>query len=391
MNSPHTYIFAAASCIFVLCLGVATYDVWNVEWHARTLSYVCRESPDPTVCYQSEGSKLHGAVELEKIFLIIERVRELDVRYKFCHLWGHRLGELTALENPDAWANAFALNPKNGMCSNGFIHGLIIGRFRTDTLSNEEFKKMLPEFRRACAPRSDWRPSSLDRAMCYHGMGHLFMFVTRADTGRAVDMCQSAIIGSAAPFFTRCLEGVFMQIYQPVEPDDFDLLTYMDMVPTKETYRIFCSTQQDPMVVGACLREAFALFREDVAQGTHVESFCAGQPSGEVRACYETVSSIIGRVHLSVPEEARAACMRLGDWSQECFGRVALAYIEEDREDQEGALSFCLNSPNSFKEQCLSFLFSLTDFVYQRASDRDRLCSTLERLSGGDCTKYYTQ
>ncbi len=67
-------------------------------------------------------------------------------------------------------------------------------------------------------------------------MGHLYDFITNANLPKALGLCERTV---PEAFRWVCIEGVFMQIYQPLEPDDFQLIAQMKMKSTPDTVRPF--------------------------------------------------------------------------------------------------------------------------------------------------------
>jgi hypothetical protein len=313
-----------------------------------------------------------------QIFSIVREIRRLDASYQFCHVAAHKIGERVVAEDPDKWVDAIPLNPSDGLCSNGFIHGVVGGRFRAEVLDDATIEKFLPDFTAACAPRSDWQPSRLDRAICYHGMGHLFDFITDANLDQALSLCSRV----APPEYTRvCTQGVFMQIYQPLEPDDYALIARMPEKPTADTVLRFCASfAADPVAQGSCIEESWPLQRSSITDGTGVERLCAGEPNDEERdVCYISMSSIIGRMTLGAPERAAAACRQLPeDRVATCFSYSAEAVLEEDRADAAQAVALCKLGEASVADQCLSLLTNHADFIFGSANaQREAFCNAV--------------
>jgi len=329
----------------------------------------CKGDPQSSAtCYEKVVPKLYPAQSIPRIMDLVHEIRIKDPSYQFCHVLAHKLGEAVVAEDPARWLNAFALNPANGLCSNGFIHGIIVGRFRDDVLDDQALEKTIPDFQKACEPRRDWVPSSLDQAICYHGLGHLFMFITNADIPKSLSVCDRVTESPTGNFERVCREGVFMQIYQPLEPDDFALLELLPEKPTLENYRRLCS-KYDSVDEGACLREAWPLYEQGVVTGVKVQEFCSGQPNeSETRACYESASAIIGRRSLGMKENIGAACSYFPEkYKHICFVSTAQAAIEEDRAAVKDAIALC-NNAGSASNQCLREIAGRAGFFFARGT-----------------------
>ncbi len=330
---------------------------------AHDIVEVCRNEKDHAVCYESEVPALYPKVSVSDIFAVIRAVRAEDPTYQFCHVLAHKVGERVVAEDPNKWIEAIPENPSDGLCSNGFIHGVTGGRFRSEVLTPATIEQFLPDFTRACVPRPGWQPSDLDRAICYHGMGHLFDFITNADIPAALSLCSKI----TPPEFPRvCIEGVFMQIYQPLEPDDFVLIDQMSTKPTKTTVRSYCAQFTDPRYVGACLRESWPMFRTEIMDGSGVVAFCSGQPNAEqADNCFNATATIIGRMNLGSPDQAAAACNKFPSVQQEgCFTVVAQAILEEDRTNASGAVSLCRQGGATLGDHCISDLVRHATFLF---------------------------
>lgn len=332
-------------------------------------------------CYEREVPKLYPTRSIPEVFAAIREIRTKDSTYQFCHVLAHKMGEAVVAEDPAKWLDAFALNPSDNLCSNGFIHGIIVGRFRNDVLDDASLQATVPDFRKACEPRENWAPSPLDQAICYHGLGHLFTFITNADLMRALDVCDAIGESKTGNFMRVCREGVYMQIYQPLEPDDFELVAQLEIKPTKENYRQFCKTYSSrPEEEGACLREAWPMFRQGLLDGTEAARFCSGQPNSiEEASCYQSISAIVGRMSLGSQSKAVDACKKFPAARQvECFSTVAMTRLEEQQTNGEEAIALCNAAPATIKGECISILAQRASFIFSSGSaEKNRFCSLL--------------
>ncbi|MEN9560985.1 MAG: hypothetical protein RIQ56_258, partial [Candidatus Parcubacteria bacterium] len=183
-------------------------------------------------------------------------------------------------------------------------------------------------------------------------------------------------------------EGVFMQMYQPVEPDDFELVQRLGYELRKDNYRSICAKFKDLDARGACLREAWPLFREGVVSGSGVKNFCSGHPTNLEEACYLTASSIVGRMNLSNPQSAVLACNRFpAEFKLQCFETVAQAFLEEDRNDGTRAILICQESDDSIARSCLMDLAQKASFIFARESpEAARFCAKLPPEFASVCT-----
>lgn len=348
----------------------------DLEALAKDVISSCAESGDKPGCYEQRVPQMYPAHSISQLFDVIRHIRTGDPSYQFCHVLAHKLGERVVAEDPQKWLDAIPLNPTDGMCSNGFIHGVVGGRFRAEVLDDATLEKHIPDFRRACEPRQSWVPTPLDQAICYHGMGHLYDFITDADIPKALELCERT---TRTDMHRVCIEGVFMQIYQPLEPDDFLMIEQMPVKPKKSTVRNFCSAYENPDYEGACLRESWPFFREDIIDGGKVEVFCSGQPNEqEEMKCFQSTFAIIGRMTLNDPKKAAHICERISlDLQSLCFSTVARAIVEEDRADGRGASDMCARAPIGIQEQCYVSLADTAHSMYGSWRALAQFCNAL--------------
>ena len=347
------------------------------ETPAKKVVRDCAQAADRSACYETEVSALYPELPVVQVFDVVREIRREDPSYQFCHVLAHKIGERVVAEDPERWIDAIPLNPSDGLCSNGFIHGVVGGRFRAEVLDDATLQKLLPDFRRACEPRTGWSPSSLDQAICYHGLGHLYDFITNADLPKALDICTQT---TTEQYRRVCIEGVFMQIYQPLEPDDYLMIEQMPVKPTKDTVRQFCARfAGTPAYEGACLRESWPL-HAGMTDGTGVESFCSGQPdAAEEIACYQSATAIIGRLSLGSPEKAASACEKLPHNRQDmCFGTAAQAVLEENRDDASKAIALCALAADPVARSCMLSLAAQAVFIFgQNKNEMKKFCAAL--------------
>jgi hypothetical protein len=377
----------AGACVLVA--GAAAFFLVYAPGAATADEITAKCKTEGEKCYETEVPKLYPSLSIPEVFSVIREIRAKDPSYQFCHVLAHKLGEAIVAEDPVKWLDAIALNPSDNLCSNGFIHGIFVGRYRDDVLDEKRMQEALPELKIACEPHGEWHPSPLDQAICYHGMGHVFMFLTNADFRRALNACNAIGESPTGNFLRVCREGVFMQIYQPLEPDDFALVELLPEKPSAENYRRLCASYSEtPEEEGACLREAWPLFREGITDGSGIVKFCSAQPNeAETNACYQTATAIVGRMSLGNQEQAVKACGFLPSSRQvECFSTVAQTRLEEGQTNGERAIAVCHAAPEDIAHECLTTLARRASFIFAPESqERLRFCSLMPADIQGLC------
>lgn len=359
----------------------------GIDATAYAIVAACERTPgDHSPCYESEIPNLYPKFSVPQLFDIVREIRVLDPSYQFCHVLAHKIGNKVVAEDPNNWLDVIPLNPADGLCSNGFIHGVFEGRFGADVLDDATIGKFMPEFKEACEPHSGWQPSDLDRAICYHGMGHLADFITNANIPKALSICSKV---APSEYQRVCVQGVFMQIYQPLEPDDYALIAQMKVKPSTTTVQTYCARySSDPMAQGSCIEESWPLQQPHIADGTAVAKLCSWEPNGEEKTdCYIAMSSIIGRMSLGVPQKAVAACNAFPESELAiCFSYSAEAVLEENRNDARPAISLCGQAPQSAVQQCVSQLVDHAQFMFgSNQGELNTFCAALPAEYRSEC------
>jgi len=377
MKPLHTILVGISVVVCATALAVFSGANPSLQ-EAQRIVNLCGSEPDRSACYEREVPRMLPEAPLGRVFEVVREIRSLDLSYQFCHVLAHKLGERVVAEDPERWVDAIPLNPTDGLCSNGFIHGVLGGRFRAEVLEPEALKRLIPDFTRACAPRDGWSPTDLDTAICSHGMGHLYMFISDADIPSSLSLCEDTMPEALKRV---CREGVYMQIYQPLEPDDFLLIERMSVKPTKETVRSFCARYSKDEYEGACLRESWPFFREELKTGEGITQFCTGQPNNQEEvACYETALTLSGRFTLGDSSRALSLCGEMTEtWKPMCYASGARAILEEERADGVKAVAFCMNAPAPHQEQCLASLADTANFIFGDSSERKDFCALIPR------------
>ncbi len=389
-TTPYRFLVAFLSVAGVLLLLTTDFLRAPDSDFAKTIFETCQAESDTVSCYEREIPTLYPKRSIKEVFGVVREVRTLDQSYQFCHVLAHKLGERVVEEDPNRWLEAIALNPPDGLCSNGFVHGVIGGRFRAEVLDEATLASLVPDFSRACEPRRGWNPTPLDRAICYHGMGHLYDFITDADLPKALQLCEETARSREPYDFRRvCREGVFMQIYQPLEPDDYLMIERMEVKPATTTVRSFCSRFERDEYEGACLRESWPFFAEEIKNGTGIRDFCQGQPNPmETDACYETAFSIVGRMNLSDAHAASRACdMTPSEERARCYFFVSKAVLEEDRRAASEAIALCQMADTDTSQSCLKDLVGASSSMFISNSESYReFCQKLPEDLKKDCS-----
>src|SRR6185436_3393431 len=209
-------------------------------------------------CFDKEIPQLMRSISMEDAFQVASVVQNSEPSYGYCHVLGHELSARETAKNPNDWKDVIHRCPQ-GICSNGCLHGAAQERFRGEVLNADELVKAQQELIGVCDKTATWNPTGLEAAECFHGLGHLSMYITGGELMRSVNICDTIAIGSdGKPYNTLCYEGAFMQLFQPLDEEDRVLVK--DKGPaTKDQLAQFCKQFGPNDKVEACWREGFTM------------------------------------------------------------------------------------------------------------------------------------
>lgn len=347
-------------------------DRTKLAAYADQVITACQSAPFAPSCYDEEIPKLMDAISMEDAFEVTKLVQEFDPRYRYCHVLAHNLSYREAGKNLNAWKDIITRCPAT-FCNNGCLHGALMRRFNAETLTDAEVEALKPEIADVCEPRGKWNPTEVERSMCYHAIGHLAMYVTGANMTRSSAFCRA--IGEKPDgrnYVQTCTEGVFMQVYQPLEPEDEALIK--DIAPTRDGVVEFCAPF-DGMAREACRREAWPFFRKEIMTPNGLVRFCSytTDPIGE-RTCYSTVLNM-ATIHFLIetndPGGAARYCTALpaAERRSQCFANMATRLIQIDPWYVGDAIAVCeRGNAAGLGEECFRDLVHYAPFSFHPGS-----------------------
>ncbi len=355
----------------------------TIEGYAEQMVTTCADAPFKPTCYEENVPTLVSDMPTEEIFNVVRAIRQMDPEYLYCHVLAHELGVYEVSLDPDNWLNVIAKGPTDGLCSNGYAHGALVARFNDEEFTEEEYKYALEDIAVACEKREGYNPTELTKAICYHGVGHVLIHMTLADIHRSLEGCEFVgLKDDGRDYRQLCIEGVYMQLFQPLEPEDYALADMLPYIPTKETLEAFCTeNSNNDMQYGACWREAWPMFGNDVYTSDGMQALCSGLTEAQGKdLCFISAFTINGRHNLGDPEKMAAACNGLPlEYQGGCFSRGANAFPEEDPGLVPQAIDMCSRADAPVaQDECYGFLAQVASFNFHRTSPAfEELCSSL--------------
>ncbi|MEN9407107.1 MAG: hypothetical protein RLZZ455_323 [Candidatus Parcubacteria bacterium] len=349
-----------------------------LESYAQKMIAKCKDAKYRPTCYDVQIPKLMDTLSMEEAFTVTTIVQDLDPTYSYCHVVGHKLSAREVAKDPSKWKDVVTRCPR-GVCSNGCIHGGFQEKFRKQMFSDSDIEKYTPDLSGICEARGDWKPTGVEQASCYHAVGHLTMYVTNGEIQKALPLCDVISKKEGGRDYTMlCYDGAFMQIFQPLEFDDFSLVEGKQ--PTKETVFSYCAgftlAQQ-----ASCINESWPLFRDEIMTPQGFYAHCAKSPTEYGKKyCYTALAYIITPKLQFDPERTSEFCKVLpSDASLVCLRNAATRMIETDTRNIPKAISLCsLATTEIAKDACFGELAKRSSYYLgENSAAKEDLCQKL--------------
>lgn len=357
--------------------AITTQTESQLQNWAQEVLAKCRGEKYKPGCYDREIPKLMDYISMEDAFGVTKIIQDEDKNYPYCHVLGHKLSAREIQKDPSKWKDVVSRCP-SGVCSNGCIHGGFQERFRAENFTDEEIINLKPDLTDLCEARANWQPTGLEQASCYHALGHLTMYLTSADINKATRLCEETAIKKDGRNFSQlCFDGAFMQIYQPLEPEDFALIK--DKEVKKETVDSFCANFEGKRKA-SCLSESWPLFGAEIQQPEGLIKFCSKEEAQEQGRCFEGMLYVLTAQFNFDSQKIHDFCLGLPDDKQgKCFANSASRMIETDYRNIDNSVKLCLNSQTDINQDaCFSELLKYSTYNFHVGSEQFlKLCNGL--------------
>ena len=355
----------------------------SIREHARTFVDNCKDVDVETACYINEVIKLMEVASMEETFDVIRMGQQEDERLLVCHTIGHVVGETEVKKDPDKWVEVISRCP-DFTCSDGCPHGAVIGKFDTDNLSEDEIEQAKADLANACGYDGNEENLTPPMYKCIHGVGHLFMFLANADIEESLRLCKTIEDNTQAAAYSACSEGVFMIMYQPLGPDQEDLVR--GLAPTVDTIDEFC-TQYEGVDMESCYNEGFVTLQGGVLNQEIVEDHCDySDDPVVVETCLEVLHMVAAKHHIV------SDILRLSDYvdycndastdeiKENCIQSGVIKILQQDVLFVDKVLEICeLSDGIGLREHCLDVLagYFPRTFLPGNHNEGDVYCSAL--------------
>lgn len=373
-----------------------------LQVYADRLIETCSSFQSRQRCYDEEVPKLTDFISMEEAFKVIRLIQEKDDGYWFCHGAGHFLSAREYHKDPTEWKEVMTRCP-TGICSNGCLHGAFQEHFSSEALSPTQLDGLMPDLITLCEVRAGWNPTRQEQASCYHELGHLSLYLTGASIVRAAEVCDEiGIKPDGRNYLETCYEGIFMQVFEPREPEDFALI--YEIVPLKEKLSVceqytvgtekggcwkigwkgkeiaFCN-QFTGDLRGACFREAWVVDDEKIEAAEGIISYCLySNDLAEKRKCYNKLYyGLMAKFEFDEIRMRRLCVSLPQDMMGQCFANTASRMIETDTRLVDRAIELCeFSATYQAESECYEELAHYASFVFHPSSaESKRLCELI--------------
>ncbi len=348
-----------------------------LEDYAQIVLRNCKTSAHSLGCYDSEIPKLMDppySITMEEAFEVTKIVQKKNPKYLYCHVLGHNISAKEERKDPGKWKDIIPRCPAT-MCNNGCVHGSVMARYQSETLNDAQINKLIPELKTVCEPRKSWNPVPIERNMCIHALGHLSIYVTNADIRKSVEMCDKITANHKDSL--DCKQGVFMSLYQPLDPDDLALVKYK--TPKAEDVASFCDKYKyDSEAWSACRRESWPLFYGELQKPEGAVKFCSySDDPQEKKLCYNHVLHIVTILFLireGDPTRLSQFCNKIPKpFDGLCYGSAAIRLVQIDPQLTNKAINTCkIPVDQQLQNYCFKMLIGVSISYFHPESSKDK-------------------
>ena len=381
LKNKNVFIISLLAIVIIfesfIFLHSKSSPVVDLEKYADEVIATCASSSYHPACYDQTIPQLMKYISMEDAFKVTAIIQDKDRSYVYCHVLAHELAAREVDKNPAAWEDVVSRVP-SGMCSNGGIHGAFQERFRGEFFTDEQLKAIEPELNNLCEKRPTWNPTGMEQASCYHALGHLTMYVTDADMTKALGLCDVlALKPDGRDFRHLCYDGAFMQIFQPLEGDDFTLIAGKQV--TKDQLVGFCNkfTGEEK---GSCWSEGWPLYQTEIETPKGLTNYCSKASLTERDRCFDALIFVVTAIFNLDSNKILNYCPGLvGDEKGKCFASAAARMIEVDYRNIQQATDLCSAAekydPNHI---CFNTLLQYSSYNYKVGTPEFyNVCNTL--------------
>ncbi|MDO8408295.1 MAG: hypothetical protein Q7S95_03630 [bacterium] len=362
----------------------------SLQSYANQVRKDCSEVRYRPACYEKEIPALTDLLSMQQVFDVVRLVQQSDPTLLHCHTLGHDIADNEVKKNPGSWKDVIA-NCPDRVCNEGCMHGALMAHYGVESFDENRIAQVKQELTGVCSNAA----TDAGRAICNHGLGHLFMYITSADIPRSLELCDFIAHDNTANshYVPSCIQGVFMTIYQPLGVEAEELVK--SITPKKSAVPAFCAPYSD-IALESCRNESWILSREDILKPDGLTAFCSYSNNTTTQErCYDTVlnnRAITWLLESSEVETYETYCQGLsGSWKEYCFMTGAQKLVQADLQHTKDAVALCQDaSVSGIGESCfeqLSVYFPRT-YLKSGSEEYTDFCTQMPASWRNACLKH---
>jgi|SRR3989344_6321513 len=345
----------------------------KLSGYITTILKDCQDAKFKDQCYKGKVLSLTNAFSLsmQDAFAITDLLQQQSTSYMNCHDLAHELGALETKKDPNRWKDVIVSCPTT-MCNNGCSHGVLTERYKAGYLSDEQIEDAKKEFVDICMPRDNWHPSNAGIYNCHHGIGHLSMYITKANIKKSIQLCKD--IGkkpNGIDYTETCIGAIFMTIFQPLDTDDTELIAKIAPTKTKSDVEKFCR-QFTEIPFNACHRESWTYFWDQIQTPKGLRDFCEyTSDTKEQLKCYSQLMSPLTSNFVlkenNLPKLASFCKLLPSTFQSVCFANAARRILQINASFVDKAVSVCNLAEKNSKEDgktCYDHIIRYGGWIY---------------------------
>lgn len=313
-------------------------DKKAVQSDAQGAVQKCSNNSRWRYCYGEEIGKTVQKKGFAYGVEVLNKVEDLDLKTRDCHLISHKIASEGVAKNPAKWFEIFEFVDQD-ICSGGFVHGAMEGRMRFDT-SFEINETTIPGICETIRKTTDKENDD----PCAHVLGHILLAEKNGSIEDSLAVCQKL----AKNYKSSCLNGMFMENITRDNLAEHEVAPHIDFNEANALEIEKLCASQLPGPAESCWREISHLY-VNLANWDpdSVYKYCQKASSEKnVDICYlHTFNEIVIRANLS-QEQMEGLCRPYLENTQKlgnCMSRVVRMMLTNTTKLLDRASNFCLS------------------------------------------------
>lgn len=349
-------------------------QVKNIASDANALVDECEKQSNWQRCYANRIGEYNKIHNLDITLKVLDKVENLDVKTRGCHLLAHKIATSEVEKDPSKWLEIFNFVDQTS-CTNGFIHGVLEGRSRFDSNFKID-ENVIPQICQQIEEKTSKRTKLAIDDACAHVLGHILLAEQDGDIEKSVQVCEKV---DKESYRSHCFNGIFME---NITRDN--LLIHSEALPmpmnrsSANDLEILCEKFQGIARI-ACFREIAHLYTLiDKNEPLAVFKDCMrGKNKEEGKACYFHALNLFIADQKFTSQELANLCINFvsEDDLKNCISFYLGPLLFSSTKFIDRATDFCLNVNEDMRGFCFRAIGDKLEKLGIDDNQRLNLCS----------------